>query len=361
VATNWLFDLVGAEKIHSSGLSYLAGGAILLILVASFFVAPGNKAVSTLWQVASFPLKPLGGVITLLGVALANGIKKIDGRLVLIALGILLVSSTPLVALILVDQSEHAVQRAYESQKKLCDDICKVDQVPLTLAKSMVILGDNADMGLASSLPSQIDAEVDLDPMLVSRLNSAAGVYRRIGGGQALVTVTAGALDSNNEQGKKLNNLIQQRLVASGIPAEKIKVNSTGMNMLQVIQDQKKFLQAQGLFTPPADKPDRQTERDNREANRVVLVAPALTMRRAALCFENAGLQVIAWPTELYSTPNLKGRDKLARLVDLVPNVAALRLTTRYWDELLTSIYYYLRGWLPSFGVQWDQVVETLP
>jgi uncharacterized SAM-binding protein YcdF (DUF218 family) len=84
-------------------------------------------------------------------------------------------------------------------------------------------------------------------------------------------------------------------------------------------------------------------------------------MRRAALCFENAGLQVIAWPTELYSTPNLKGRDKLARLVDLVPNVAALRLTTRYWDELLTSIYYYLRGWLPSFGVQWDQVVETLP
>ena len=99
------------------------GGAILLILVASFFVAPGNKAVSTLWQVASFPLKPLGGVITLLGVALANGIKKIDGRLVLIALGILLVSSTPLVALILVDQSEHAVQRAYESQKKLCDDI----------------------------------------------------------------------------------------------------------------------------------------------------------------------------------------------------------------------------------------------
>ena len=185
------------------------GGAILLILVASFFVAPGNKAVSTLWQVASFPLKPLGGVITLLGVALANGIKKIDGRLVLIALGILLVSSTPLVALILVDQSEHAVQRAYESQKKLCDDICKVDQVPLTLAKSMVILGDNVDVGAASSLPSQIDTEVRLDPMLVSRLNSAADVYRRIGEGQALVTVTAGALDDNS--GKQLNSLIQQR------------------------------------------------------------------------------------------------------------------------------------------------------
>ncbi len=336
------------------------GGAIVLVLVASFFIAPGNKTVNTFWQVASFPLKPLGGSITCLIVALANGIKKTEGRLVLIALGILLVSSTPLVARVLVDRSESAIQRAYDNQKALCSDICSVDQVPLNLARSMVILGDNADVGAASSLPSQIDAEVKLDPMLVSRLNSAADVYRRISSVRALVTVTAGALDSNSDSGKQFNDLIRQRLIGSGIPAENIQVTNAGMDIRQVVQNQKTFLKDQGLFTPPTGNPRRQTERNNREANRVVLVAPAMTMRRAALAFENEGLQVVAWPTELYSTPGLSRGSKLARLVDLVPNVAALRLTTRYWDELLTSIYYYLRGWLPSFSVQWDQVVETL-
>jgi len=91
-----------------------------------------------------------------------------------------------------------------------------------------------------------------------------------------------------------------------------------------------------------------------------VLVAPALTMRRAALAFEGDGVQVVAAPTELYSSPNPEDRDTLARLADLVPSVNALVLTTRYWGELLSSIYYYLRGWLPPFTMQWNQVVETL-
>lgn len=355
------------KKFIPVGFLTWLGGAILLLMVASVFIAPGNKPLSplwqvvdTFWQVASFPLKPLGTTITLLIVALANGIKKVEGRLVLIALAILLVTSTPLVARTLVNQSEGAVQRVYQSQKKLCSDICSVDQVPLNLARSMVILGNNADEGASSTLPSQIDAEVQLDPMLVSRLNSAAEVYRRIGAGQALVTVTAGALDSTSDAGKRIDQLIRQRLIGAGIPAGNIQINSTGMDIRQVVQSQKNYLKDQGLFIPLSGKVGRQTERNNREANRVVLVAPAMTMRRAALAFENEGLQVVAWPTELYSTPGLKRASKLARLVDLVPNVAALRLTTRYWDELLTSVYYYLRGWLPSFSVQWDQVVETL-
>jgi hypothetical protein len=33
--------------------------------------------------------------------------------------------------------------------------------------------------------------------------------------------------------------------------------------------------------------------------------------------------------------------DRLARLADLVPTVGALQLTTRYWNELLTSFYYF--------------------
>jgi uncharacterized SAM-binding protein YcdF (DUF218 family) len=84
-------------------------------------------------------------------------------------------------------------------------------------------------------------------------------------------------------------------------------------------------------------------------------------MRRAALTFERLGMQVVAWPTDLYGEAGPDAADRLARLADLVPTVGALQLTTRYWNELLISFYYFLRNWLPSFNVQWSEVVETIP
>ncbi|MFM7323825.1 MAG: YdcF family protein, partial [Nodosilinea sp.] len=252
---------------------------------------------------------------------------------------------------------------AYDSQRALCSDICTVDDIPFNLARAMVVIGDNADAGLSSSLPSRIDSQVRLDPILVSRLNSAADVYRRLDGVNPWVTVTAGARTSG-EEGKQLNEAIRQVLSARGVPADRVELINTGLDIHGVVEHQKKFLKDRGLFTPAAGNPRRQTQRNNREANRVVLVAPALTMRRAALAFEQQGLQVVAWPTELYGAGAVQEDSKLARLVDLVPNVAALWLTTRYWEELLTSLYYYLRGWLPPFTMQWDgviEVIETLP
>jgi hypothetical protein len=358
----YLLWWVVKKFIPTAFLTWL-GGAILLALVAASFLERESTIVNTFWQVISFPLTPLGAVITFLGVSLANGLNKVNGRLVLIGLVILSISSTPLVARTLIDQSEGAVKRAYESQRALCSDICTVDDIPFNLARAMVVIGDNADAGLSSSLPSRIDSQVRLDPILVSRLNSAADVYRRLDGVNPWVTVTAGARTSG-EQGKPLNEAIRQVLSARGVPADRVELINTGLDIHGVVEHQKKFLKDRGLFTPPAGNPRRQTQRNNREANRVVLVAPALTMRRAALAFEQQGLQVVAWPTELYGAGAVKEDSKLARLVDLVPNVAALWLTTRYWEELLTSLYYYLRGWLPPFTMQWDgviEVIETLP
>ena len=74
--------------------------------------------------------------------------------------------------------------------------------------------------------------------------------------------------------------------------------------------------------------------------SRIVLVAPALSMRRAALAFEKEGLQVVAWPTDLYGTGPFTQEGIVARLADLVPNVEALRVTTQYWEEL--PVFYVL-------------------
>lgn len=338
------------------------GGAMILALIAAAFLFPEDNTIGVFWEFLVFPLTPLGGAITLLALALSNGLKKTNGRMVMVALLILFFSSMPLIARALVNHSEQSVQRAYASQQRLCSDICPaIDQVPVDRAVSIVVIGENADAyRLTNALDSRIDADNPLDPVLVARLNSAATVYNRISLARPFVTVTAGPRYGSGEEQEPLRQAIRQQLISRGVPSESIRVESTGTDIRAAVLDQENFLTEQGLFTPPPRSEPFETTRANRDANRVVLVAPALTMRRAALAFENEGIQVVAAPTELYSTPELANRDTLARLADLTPNVNALVLTTRYWGELLSAIYYYLRGWLPPFSMQWEQVVETI-
>jgi hypothetical protein len=338
------------------------GGAMILALVAGAFLFPDDSTIGVFWQFLAFPLTPLGGAITLLILAISAGFKKQGPRMVTVALLILLFSSMPLVARTLVNNSEQSVQRAYLSQRRLCSDICPaIDEVPVDRAVSIVVIGENADAyRLTNALSSRIDADNPLDPVLVARLNSAANVYNRIALARPFVTVTAGPRFGSDEEREPLRQAIRQQLVGRGVPDESIRVESTGTDIRGAVLDQKNFLTEQQLFTEPPPVSPTDLSRTNRDANRVVLVAPALTMRRAALAFENEGIQIVAAPTELFSSPGEESRDTLARLADLAPNVNALVLTNRYWGELLSSIYYYLRGWLPQFNMQWEQVVETI-
>ncbi|WP_323352745.1 YdcF family protein [Leptolyngbya sp. CCNP1308] len=338
------------------------GGAMILALIAGAFLFPEDSTIGVFWQFLVFPLTPLGAAITLLALSLSNGMKKVNGRMVTVALLILFFASMPLIARALVNHSEQSVQRAYASQQRLCSDICPaIDQVPVDRAVSIVVIGENADAyRQTNALSSRIDADNPLDPVLVARLNSAANVYSRISLARPYVTVTAGPRFGSGEEQEPLRQAIRQQLVGRGVPSEGIRVEATGTDIRNTVVDQKNFLIEQGLFTEPARVGRFDTARTNRDANRVVLVAPALTMRRAALAFENEGIQVVAAPTELYTTLNLENRDTLASLADLAPNVNALVLTTRYWGELLSAVYYYLRGWLPPFSMQWEQVVETI-
>lgn len=338
------------------------GGAMILALIAGAFLFPDDSTIGVFWQFLVFPLTPLGGAITLLALSLSNGMKKVNGRMVTVALMILFFASMPLIARALVNHSEQSVQRAYASQQRLCSDICPaIDQVPVDRAVSIVVIGENADAyRQTNALNSRIDADNPLDPVLVARLNSAANVYNRISAARPYVTVTAGPRFGSGEEQEPLRQAIRQQLVGRGVPSESIRVEATGTDIHATVVDQRDFLTEQGLFTAPVRSGRFDTTRTNRDANRVVLVAPALTMRRAALAFENEGIQVVAAPTELYTTLNLENRDTLASLADLAPNVNALVLTTRYWGELLSAVYYYLRGWLPPFSMQWEQVVETI-
>lgn len=79
---------------------------IVFIVIVLSFVNPNEPAVSSLWRLISFPLKPLGASVLMLIFAAqkikGGGIDKPGGYLVGWALTILLLSSTPAIAYFLV-------------------------------------------------------------------------------------------------------------------------------------------------------------------------------------------------------------------------------------------------------------------
>jgi hypothetical protein len=334
------------------------GGAIILALIVLSFLDPNDQTIGTIWRIISLPLNPLGASVLLLIFSLTDGIKKVKGRQVAIALTILLVSSVPMLARGLVGQAENAVQQAYDAQKGICEDVCPTDiptSVPLNRVVTMVVMGENIDT--ASSLnefSSQAVTGSRLTPSLESRLLSASVLYGdlRQNGSDPFVLVTAGPTTGSAEEKADKEQVIRNALTRNGIPASAIVIRNSGMDVNRTIRDVDGFLEERQLRTPGGTP--------RRDVNRVAIVAPALTMRRTALAFEERNLDVMAWPTDLYGG-SVSGGDTLAQLSDLVPSVDALRLTTRYWEELLTSIYYFLRGWLPGFNVRWNQVVEVVP
>lgn len=330
------------------------GGAIILALIVLSFIDPNDQTIGTIWRFLSLPLTPLGISILLLFFSITpKGIKAPNGRYVLVALLILALSSLPLVARTLVNQAEQAVQQAYDNQRTLCGDICTVGEVPIDLVQAVVVVGDNIDaVSMPDTLFSRVDNRNTLDPGLMARLDSAGIAYNELPN-PPLVFPTMGALSGSNDDKRDKEEPILARLGRQGVALENIIMLNTGRDIHTTITRVKDELQKRDRYRKGEDE-------SRRDDSRVVLVAPALSMRRAALAFEKADLQVVAWPTDLYGI-KAEGRDTLARLADLVPSAEALRLTTWYWEEFLTSIYYFLRGWLPSFNVRWDGIVETFP
>jgi len=81
----------------------------------------------------------------------------------------------------------------------------------------------------------------------------------------------------------------------------------------------------------------------------ILLVTSATHMPRSVMLFENEGFDVIPAPTDFMSElpPTYdNGGDILARvLVDIIPNVENLALTTRVLKEYLGMLFYRLQGY----------------
>ncbi len=342
------------QIIPEKYLAWLAGTIVLFLLIV-YLADPNDATISAIWKILSFPLTPLGAAIILLASALSEGGTKARGRDVAIALTILLLASIPLSAQWLVSGAERSVRNAFIERSTICEDTCRIDQVPggnLGEAAAIVVLGESSDIDKALNVAAETSDEVSINTVLAPRLIYAASLYdqARRRNANPIVVVTAGASETNSDE----NNVIRDILSNNNVPLENIRIETTGLNVRSTGVAVEKLLESRQVIAP---NNTRQAE-GVKDDPRVVLVAPALVISRAALSFEKMNLQVIAKPTDFNTARFSFGNSLLAQLPELLPSVDALQLTTKYWNELLTSFYYFLRGWLPNFNFGWDPSIE---
>lgn len=330
------------------------GGVIVLTLIIASFADPNDETIGTIWRLISLPLTPLGATVLLLGSAISEGVEKVKGRQVVAALAILLITSLPIFSRSIVSRSELEVQKAFTERAAQCTEVCPatVEGGQLNRAGAIVVLGNDAGNS-KQAVAFQSSTDQAYNSNLVPRLIYASQLYdeARRAGANPFVIVTADPGGDNEASEIKRRN-IRTVLLNNNVPESAIVLENTGLNVHSTAREVENFLQDRQIL-PAAGNRNEPTD------PRIMLVAPAMTMTRSALTFEEMGMQVIAKPTDFYSVNTWSGNDTFSRLPDIIPNVDALQLTSRYWDEVLTSTYYFLRGWLPDFDFGWDPSIEV--
>ncbi|MEQ8539839.1 MAG: YdcF family protein [Coleofasciculus sp. D1-CHI-01] len=297
------------KKVIPKEYFTLLGGLFLFGFIVVAFFSPGNDAISTIWQVLSFFLKPVGASIVLLGFALRQGLDKSKNQ-VMAALLILLLASTPFFSNLLAASTEQAVVTPESAAAQTASAIVVLGQgttQPDEPPRTQIQLTDTGD-----------------------RILYAAQLYRQ-SGNNPLVVVSAGPrpnLQGNQDQIVEAND-IRALLVQFGVPQTRIVLEPTGTNLRTSAEEVEDILRDQGI----AD-------------NRVFLVTSAYNSRRAQQAFRSVGLNnIVAKPTGFFTVQPGTTSTVNQWIESFIPSVEALTVTTRIVEEFYASIYYYLRGW----------------
>ncbi len=294
---------VFSQFIPRNYLTWL-GGILIFIFVILAFLDPSNSTVSSVWGLLSLPLKPLGLAIFLLLIALKDGTKKVAGNQVLAALLVLLFSSTPIVADWLTSQAIRTTMSAIPAQQTLAPSA--------QTTRAIVVLDPQLLNGAARLYQDQV-AQGNPDIVVIART-----------GGQVNVDPNApGQIDPAQA--------IQSALIGAGVPADRILLETLGVDIYSSVVEVDRLLQTRGF---------------REEVDTVIVVAPTLNMGRAVSTLANAGIRATPEAADRSMFQIGNGDRLLANIGYLVPNVEALRVTTAVVDEYLTSVYYFLRGWL---------------
>lgn len=356
----------------------LLGGLVLLLLlgvvVLTFFRgSPDVGVLGDIWRVIAIPFTPLGLLLILLLIALADLIrgKALSGTgviLLRIAIPVLLILSLPAVSYFLAQRAEaEAIQNvqlvpvadlggAQRVTVVLAHDTTRLQLRPRELNPPTGTGRTTADRPLLPPPAPISDSSYVLlsnQPIQLTergnRLIYAAQFARREGG---LVVVSAGSRPGRDrKEGESQDSVSEARDAATFLRAQGITniledpnsptIHDSAVNVRQLLQ------------------------RNNVNYNgQITLITTAIEMPRAALTFrqefanqqQGGTFSVLPRPTDFYTIPSpealrnrVQGRDLVERnfrLADILPSVDALDLSSKVINEYITSIYYFLRGWI---------------
>jgi uncharacterized SAM-binding protein YcdF (DUF218 family) len=374
----WILVALAARFILLKALPKAFLGSlvlVLLVLVAALTFlrgAPQSGVLGDIWQLIAVIFNPLALILILLGLAWrdveVNKVVNATKWFLRISVIALLLMSLPLVSNFLVQQSEsEALQIASTEPAPLPpgavpvvvlmgQDTTRLQVRPRLEAAPPPSGPRRASRGIIKPAPPLSESAFTMltrSPQLTEhgdRLLYAAQLARERGG---LLLVTAGQYPNRARKSgdtsesmsatRDISRILQTEL---GVPGDRIvevpdsaTVQESAVNVLEKLdQDRIDF------------------------GGQLTIVTSALEASRTALTFQNEfasngqPIQVISRPTDFCCLPakealaaRAQGADLVERrlsLRDFLPSIDALDMSTRLLNETLTSMYYFLRGWV---------------
>ncbi|NEP89990.1 MAG: YdcF family protein [Okeania sp. SIO2C2] len=308
-----LWDSTGGDKKNLISKLLLVFSIILLILA---FYAPDSPVGAAVFRFLAFAFKPLGFSIILLIYATTlisnGGIKSPAPTLIITALIVLIISSSPVFAVWAAQQAEEdAIELV--SVSACCDE----------KADAIVLLGQGTTQPV---IPDRIQIQLT---KTAERIIYASQLYKK--GLAPYIIVSAGPrIGDDNSTVEAVD--IKKILIELGVPRRAIILEPDGRTVYESAIETRDILDARGLDPT------------------VILVTSAVNIRRASLTFTDIGMRVIPAPTDFNTVNPYEDSSYRFVLADFLPNAQALLLTTEVWEEYLALFYYFLRGWLaPGF------------
>lgn len=371
----WYVLLRALPRVFLGGLVLVL---LLGVLVFTFFRgSPDTGLLGDIWRVIAVPLSPFGIILILLLTVFSqlvrgNKLTATGVTLLRIAIPALLVLSLPAVSYFLAQRAEtEAIQIVSPANPAalspgarrvivaLAQDTTRLQlrrrQLPAP-ATPVANQGNRAPL-IPPSTPvpeSTFNVLTDQPIQLTDqgdRLNYVAQLYNEQRATDPVVVVSAGPrLERNRKDGDTEEAISETRAAAEFLQSRGVTeiledaksptVHDSAVNVRELLQRKKIPF-----------------------GNQVFLVTSAIEMPRATLTFNREfttngveNFTTIPRPTDFQTLPpadalrlRAQGRDLIERnfqLSDVLPSIDALQLSTRVLSEYVTSIYYFLRGWI---------------
>lgn len=355
---------------------FLGGLVLLLLLGVTAFTfyqgSPQEGLFGDIFRIIAIPFSPLGIILILLLIAFGELLRggKLSSRgsvLLRIAIPVLLILSIPVVSNFLAQRAEaEALSIARPLPQPLAPG---AQRVIVALAQDTTRLQVRPLSAPTTTAPASTQALFAPARIPAAGLEVLEDQPIQLTENGDILTYTRQLYQEERDRGN--NPLI---IVSAGSRSERRRRQGETVDQVSEAADARRFLQTIGV---PGDAIQvdsrsptiqssavnvRQLLRNRNFGNQIVLVASAIEMSRAALTFNrefnanNIPLSVIASPTNFFTLPPAaavrgqgQGRAVVERnlqLSDLLPSIDALSLSSKVINEYLTSIYYFLRGWI---------------